>query len=253
MESASIEQEIDFDTGAPLVPAPETALQIGVQFDSELTPLRTQAAALTITDDTSRTRAAIWLRDLLTPRRKAIEAFFAPLKWDAHLFHKRLCERESAVLANIPDTIVRSKLSTYDQEQERQRRAAEAETRRLADEAAKAQQYADAEAAMDAGDLEQAEAILEAPPPPVLMPPVAAVAPPPKVAGVATIDNWDAEVDCLIDLVRWVAESPADRVQYLQPCPSALRGAAKRLRDQLRIPGVRAVNRPGVRVGGSQR
>lgn len=60
-----------------------------------------------------------------------------------------------------------------------------------------------------------------------------------RSAAVSARQNWTAEVTDFTKLVLWVAQSPADRIGYLQPNDQALRSAAKAMKSMAKIPGVR--------------
>lgn len=56
---------------------------------------------------------------------------------------------------------------------------------------------------------------------------------------VSARQNWTAEVTDFAKLVLWVAQSPADRIHYVQANDQALRAAAKSMKTMGKIPGVR--------------
>ena len=155
-------------------------------------------------------------------------------------------------------------MGAWEQEQQRQRRAAEeaaqrererleAEERtRVAAEQARLQreaedrQLAEAAAAEQRGDAEAAARLIGAPVEvptvaarPVFVP-VAPVAPPPAAAGVSFRDTWTAVVDDFSALVKAVAADQAP-ITVLQANQTALNGLARSLKAALKLSGVRAV------------
>jgi hypothetical protein len=188
------------------------------------------------------------LRGELVARRKAVEGWFAPLVDAAHKAHRQLCDRRAIALTPFAETekIVSSKLVVWHGEQERIRREAEAAAMRAAREEAERRQIAEAEAALDAGDDDRAEAILEAPPPPVLVP-RPNFEPAPKLASTAFANRWHAEVVDLMALVRAIAAGKAP-LECVQANMIALNGLARSLKGGLTYPGVQAVRETGVRT-----
>lgn len=150
-------------------------------------------------------------------RRVAIAEAFKPSITAAHEAHKKilaLCKQADQP-AEQAEREIKAKLSAYQLEQDRLRREAEERARRErerqeaearaeherqqreAREAAERRQLAEAEAAMDGGDLARAEQLLEtpvatplvAPPAPIVPEPVAAPEAP-KAAGVSIRTRW---------------------------------------------------------------
>lgn len=202
--------------------------------------------------------------------RKGIEAFWAEPIARAHEAHKLLCKRRSEMLDRLAgaEKQVRYRLADYAAECERrrieeQRRldAIAAEERRREEAAArKAEEdrvLAEAAELESRGDKDAAERMLSEPiatPPAAFTPSPIAVSEAPRLAGVASRQNWTAEVVNLRELVAAVA---AGKVPILALAPNEqwLRGQARLMKDQLNIPGVRAVNRASVAVtsGGARR
>lgn len=175
-----------------------------------------QVAALTIASHQDFEAAGVLLVDIRT-HRKAIAEAFEPAVQKAFAAHKAvvaLRNRADQVPAEA-ERAVKVKMATYQQEQARLRREAEERARqdrereeaaaradylrrqREAQAEAERQRLADAEAAMDSGDLARAETLLEtpvaaplvAPPAPVIPAPVEAPAAP-KAAGVSIRGRW---------------------------------------------------------------
>ena len=87
----------------------------------------------------------------------------------------------------------------------------------------------------ETGDLNGADAILEAPAAPVVMPP-----PPPRaaVAGISYSESWKAEVIDLKALVMAVAQGKAS-LALLEPNTTAINAQARALKAEFKAPGIR--------------
>lgn len=176
-----------------------------------------------------------------------IKAKFAPLKKDAHAVHKRICAMETEVLGKFVAVrrVYSGKVTEYETEA---RRKAEEEQRRREAEARKAEEERrinEAIAAEEAGDVEQAETILEEPDAPA---PIVQVEPETaKVQGVSTAKRWTAEVTSKIELIQFVAKNPQWN-HLLEPSMKDLHALARAQRQALQIPGVRPVGVLDVRV-----
>jgi len=200
--------------------------QHAVTLATELAQL---AAVLRVVDAGSAEKAAALLREIVG-RRKAAAEWFQPMKESTHRAWKSVCEREREVLAKFagPESVTRGKLTAYQAEAERVRRAAVAAAAQAAREEAERQRIANAEAAMDEGDLDEAEAILDAPPPLVVVPTVQAE-PAPELDGVSFSTVWQFEV---------VDEAALPR-QYTTPDVKKIRRVVTALGEGTQIPGVR--------------
>lgn len=179
-------------------------------------------------------------------RRKAIEEFFEPLVKAANAAHKALTSKRAAVLAQLeaPERLLRNRLASYQQEQERQRLTLQGQALEAARQEAERQKYAAAEAAMDKGELERAERILDGPAPMVAP---AVVEQPEALNGVSFTENWTAEVDDLATLVAAVA---AGRVQLpaVMADMKVLNQMARSLKSAFNVPGCHVVCQKVARV-----
>lgn len=94
----------------------------------------------------------------LKTKMSEVTEFFSPLKKAAHDSHKKICDREKAVLAPLKEAekILKAAMSDYMKRIEQQRIEAEKEARRLAQEEADRNLLAAIEAE-DAGDMFGAE------------------------------------------------------------------------------------------------
>ena len=150
----------------------DTAILDTAELRKDVAPIVSQANALTVTNP-EEAQIAFDLRKAAKSFVSRVEAFFEPHKKRAKAAHAGLCDDEKKELApaTAAITIIDVKLSLYQdvqrlkQEKERQELAAKA--RKDAEDKA----LADAQAAHDAGEKDEAEAILAAP---VSIPAVAA-------------------------------------------------------------------------------
>lgn len=158
-------------------------------------------------------------------------------------FINDLFKQGTNILAQA-ETIIKGKLLTYQQEENRKaaeeraraEAAAEIERKRLA---------AEAQAAKESGD-ETTAAVLEATSQVVTAPVM--TAPRTKVSGISTRTTWSAEVTSLIDLVKHVAANP-DQIGLIEANMKALNGMAKALKENLHIPGVKSVSTQAIAAG----
>lgn len=151
------------------------------------------AETMTVTCQPEFEALGAYLTGSIIPARKRVADFFAPMKEAAHKAHRAICARETEILAPIDAAEKKAKkaLGDYAAEQERQRRAAEAEAARLAREEQDrlaAERAAQAEELADAGETEAAVELLDAPPPLAFVQPDHVEAP--KAAGVAVRKSW---------------------------------------------------------------
>lgn len=244
----------------------ETPHELVVQGDL----LSVEMNALMVVDDESfqragrvRMRAARWLKDA--------HAFFDPMSaaiWAAFKLSKdrgtSVIEPREAAYKALGD-----RMGVYDQDVERQRQAAEAAAQRererleaeAAAEAAARQvrlrkeaddaRMAEAVAAAEAGDVETAERLIEAPvyvptviPAAVFVPPVQVQVAKPKAKGTSFSSKWTAEFLSIPDLVRAAAGGNAIAMACLMGDQTRADGFARSMRTGLNsIPGIRAVDR----------
>lgn len=212
-----------------------------VDLEQEAITVRTEIAALIITDQTSydlavekRTAAKSWL--------KTAEDWFDGIQKPAYDAYKNIlnqrklvCEPTEAAIKQINRALV-----DWDQEQERIRRE---EQRRLEEEA---RQKAEEERLQQAAQMESqgvdvatVNAVLDAPIEVVSRP----VAAPTYERSSAVVfrDNWSGECFDLFKLVQAVAKDKS-KIGLLQVNQTALNQMAKALKDSMAVPGCRAVN-----------
>lgn len=144
--------------------------------------------------------------------------------------------RKPAEFLERAEITIKNACIAFDREQERIRReqqaeaarAADAERKRLSDEAA---------AQAKAGNAETAHAIEQAA---QMVAPVPVVIDRPRIAGEAMREVWRAEVTDLVALARAVADGLV-AAENILPNGPVLNGQARALKGALAIPGVKAV------------
>lgn len=186
--------------GEPAVNLPADELETAKETAATALTLPDQARALVITDHASFEEAGAFLVEIKR-RRKAIADAFKPVVEAGLRAHREALalQKKADAPCEQAETIAKQAMSAYQREQDRlrleaERKAAE-ERRRLEAEAraraeaerrereaeAERQRIAEAEDALEAGDDERAELILETPPAPVVMAEPAPFVPPPVV------------------------------------------------------------------------
>lgn len=210
--------------------------------------LCTRALAFKIENPTDHEDAQVFFRDLKAAEKRVDERL-RPIIDNAHKAHKGLTTFFAEVVAPIREAYraIESKCIAFEDAQ--RRKAAEAE--RIAQEnARKAEEerlLREAVAADEAGDKKGAAEILEAPVevPTISVKPAVAV-----VKGVGSSGTWIAEVTDLSLLVKHVAancDKDPGLLAYLDAAGPALNSVAKAQKSALRLPGVRAVEKRGLR------
>ncbi len=167
--------------------------------------------------------------ELVEGTLKKIDEFCDPEIQQAHALHKNLIAKKKQLIASLVEVkgTFRNMLTDY---QVRKRREAEAEQRRL-DEEARKQALKEAE---KNGDEKTAKAIESGK---VAVVSEKAVAPPPKLNGVSLRVTWKAEVTDLKALAKAVGSGKVP-ITYVQPNQSALDGIMRSTKGQMQIPGV---------------
>lgn len=166
------------------------------------------------------------LKDPINKAAKQIEDFF----------------RAPIAFLGQAEQIIKKKMISYAQEQERIRHEAERK-RREEEDRLRLEAEAKALEAMEQGDDTRADEILEqaemAPPPAVYTPP------PAKAQGISQRDNWKAELTDMKALARAVADGKAP-VTLLQLNSVVAGQMARSLKDAMSYPGVRFYNDPTI-------
>lgn len=168
-----------------------------------------------------------------------IDAGYDSLISMAHKLHKAILGKKAGYAedAQFALGVLKSKMGSYNAEQERIRRAeearlqeaarvhAEAEAKRLADE----QAIHDAIELEAAGDTKSAEAVLNNPvPQPVYVPPVILAKSVPQAAGISSRKTWTFRITDINLVPR----------EYLIVDEKAVGQVVRALKDKARIPGI---------------
>lgn len=175
-------------------------------------------------------------------REKAIEQLFEPAAKAAYEAHRNITALRNRL--KDPYTQVKTFLSTRAEnwEREQNRKADEERIRREADlrrqEAER--KLLEAEAAEDAGDLDEAESIRQQP---IVAPAVHVPAAVAKVEGVGRQERWDAEVTDKVKVILWVAANIQQFSNLLDVNQTNLRKLAQMQRTALFIPGVKVITK----------
>lgn len=205
-----------------------------------------QARALRILDAETYGRACEFLKDVKAFRTQIADTFDPHIR-RAYESHKALVREKQNAEAPLAEAerITKAALVTYDQEQERIRRA---EAARIQDELRRQEEerrLCEAVELEAVGESAEAEALIEEP---IVVPTVAVAPSTPKVSGIAYRETWSANVTDLAALVKYVATNP-QFAGFLSANMPALNAQARSLKGQLNIPGVEAMCTRDVAAG----
>ena len=194
-----------------------------------------RARALRVVDEVSFLQAGEWLKGIKALRTRVAEAF-DPIVTKAHAAHKEaVSQRRTADEPLVEaERVLKQSIGIYTAERERQAREEarqrEAELRRREED----DRVAEAAALEQAGEVEEATALIEQP---VVVAPVIPRPAVLKMRGISQREVWRAEVTNLQALVQaaaadeqWLALLKVDQV--------VLNGLARSLKGALKIPGV---------------
>lgn len=159
--------------------------------------------------------------------RKEIDATFDPIITKAHEAHKEAIAQKKKVDAPLIEAegIIKPRMAAWNAEQERLRREEEDRLREIARKQEEERRLKEAVAAEQAGNKEEAEAIIEAP---IETPPVVVQKTTPKVAGVSFSKQWKFRITDPNKIPR----------QYLKVDEVAIGGVVRSLKGATNIPGV---------------
>ena len=140
---------------------PQAELMDEQQLNREVTDIEFQAEAMVIQNDEDYAAAGEFGK-LLKQKAAQVTSFFKPMKDSAYQAHKAVCDREKAMLTPLKNAekTVKSAMSNYFTERERQRKAAEEAARRAA-EAERERKLQEAAELETAGDKAGAESAME--------------------------------------------------------------------------------------------
>lgn len=171
---------------------PQTELVDEQQLNREVTDIEFQAESMVIQNDEDYAAAGEFGK-LLKQKAAQVTSFFKPMKDSAYQAHKAVCDREKAMLTPLKNAekTVKSAMSNYFTERERQRKAAEEAARRAA-EAERERKLQEAAELETAGDKAGAESAMEEA---MVMDEAATYTVPvtakPKVSGVTASKDWE--------------------------------------------------------------
>ena len=207
------------------------------EIEKELIKVEINAIALQVTDNETYAQAGTLLigyKEL----GKTIKNYFKPLKENAHKAWEVICDREKEELNKLQPGIqhLNKQMVTYNIEQEQIRKAEEDRLRDEAEKAERERRLGLVLKAVEAGEEEEAKAILEEPgfiPPPIVEKTV------PKQAGLAmvTIYKWR-----LVDINK----VPKPYLQ-LRVNEAAVNQTVKALKAQTNIPGIEVYSEQSMR------
>ena len=160
--------------------------------------------------------------------KKQIEDAFAPAVKAAHAAHKEMTTLRGKFTKPLDECehLVKAGVSTYTREQELARREEEARLRALELKKEEDRRLREASALEDAGELEAAAAVIEAP---MVAPAVIAPRAVPKVEGGSTRAVWKHEVVNAFSVPR----------EFCIPDQQKIAAYAKRMGSAANVPGVR--------------
>jgi len=207
------------------------------EIEKELIKVEINAIALQVTDNETYAQAGTLLigyKEL----GKTIKNYFKPLKENTHKAWEVICDREKEELNKLQPGIqhLNKQMVTYNIEQEQIRKAEEDRLRDEAEKAERERRLGLVLKAVEAGEEEEAKAILEEPgfiPPPIVEKTV------PKQAGLAmvTIYKWR-----LVDINK----VPKPYLQ-LRVNEAAVNQTVKALKAQTNIPGIEVYSEQSMR------
>jgi hypothetical protein len=171
--------------------------------------------------------------------KREITEWFQPFTKKAHELHKSLTSALARATDPIDEVvnILDGKAKKYRREQEEKARQETLRLQREADQRAADRLIADAVAAEAAGDLQEAEKILDEKP----VAPMVVVTPAvPKVEGISFREVWRGEVTSLKELCRAIADGTVPE-DFVTANMAKVNASARAMKDALRIPGIVAI------------
>jgi len=210
------------------------------ELNREILPELSVAAEIVVRDAESYQMAGETWKSL-TALEKKIKAYWEDDVSSALKLHRSLVAKRDAMLIPVGEqkNTLRLGMKSFEDEQERIRRAEQArleeEARKAAEEAALAQ----AVALESNGHKAAAEAVIAVP---VVAPSVYVPKTTPTGFGNATRRTWGAEVTDLMALVKAVAAGQVP-IQAIEPNAVFLNQQARALKSALSYPGVRSVEK----------
>lgn len=211
------------------------------ELEKEISPIVSEAQALIIKTPDQSIAAQEVLKGIKAKQKRVIE-FFEPMKSQAHQAWKQVCASEGEVLKPLQaaESVLKTKVITYTQEEERRRleAARKAEAERLEKERREREKLeAQAAKAAAEGRTEKAEALLEKAENVTVLPKVE-IQPEIKAEGTAIRKVWKGEVTDLAVLIKAITEGKAP-ITLIQANQVAVNNFAKAMKGAVEVPGLR--------------
>ena len=204
------------------------------KLDKESNAIVATANHLEVSDNDDLLLAGALLKRIKLAKSILGETFDGPIK-DAHLAHKSIKAAKTLHEKPLADAerIVKGKMGSYTQEQERIRQEEERRLREIARKEAEERQLAEAARLEAAGETEAAEAVIDAPPTPapVVVPKTVA-----KVEGVSYRTTWKFNI----------VNADAIPRAYMVPDEKAIGAHARSMKERACIPGVEFIHEKSV-------
>ena len=210
------------------------------ELNKEILPELSVAAEIVVRDAESYQMAGETWKSL-TALEKKIKAYWEIDVDAAKNLHKSLVAKRDAMLGPVGEqkNSLRVGMKSFEDEQERIRRAEQARLEEVARKAAEEAALAQAVALEQNGHKAAAEAVIAAP---VVAPAVYVPKATPTGFGNATRRTWGAEVTDLMALVKAVAAGQVP-IQAIEANMVFLNGQSRMLKAALAYPGVKAIER----------
>jgi len=223
-----------------------------VEIEKKVMPIPTQAKLIIVRDQTTLSKANEFFLIIRQLRKEVAEGYDDLIK-KAHEAHKLALAKKAKYEAPLieAETYLNGQVTAYHQEIEKRRRQEEemARQRAIKEEMERRKKeeedrLAQAAALEEVGAVEEAQAIIDetieenSKPVEVYTPPPET--PKARLDGMTIVKYWSAEVTDLRALVKAVAEGKQPLV-YLQANMPPLNRQAESLKEELRIPGVKAI------------
>lgn len=198
-----------------------------VKSEALTMPQRAQAISKITTHDEYAQAGGLLVQ--IKTMRKRIKDVFGPIVDAAFAAHKvaKGKQNEAEAPLDLAENHLKRLISDYNEEQERIRQQQQREAEAAARKAEEDRVLAEAKAAEDAGEHEEAQAIIEQP---VQAPVVIVQSTVPKVEGVSMRDNWTYQITDETKIPR----------EYLIVDTKKIGAIVKAMKGQTAIPGVRA-------------
>lgn len=194
--------------------------------------------SLEVVDEDSYREAANYLEsvDAIT---KVIESITEEFRKPAYDYYKKVLATKKSLVEPGEEAkkYLRAQMTSYVQEQERIRREEEERLRIEAQKEAEAKAEAELEAALEKGDEVAAELAIEKASAPQEVETEDLT---PQVEGVSYRSTWKASLTSIRDLCKAVANGEAPE-RLVQLNTSEANGMARALKDEMKVPGLKAV------------